>query len=212
MVSPVSSSTERASASTRRARAMVRCTRRSRSERSGRCSRSARSLPMAMYMKPGWYTCSPPSSTRVTDTSPASIRRRSRRARRLAASVPPTPPPITTMRSMSAPLLDDELVVSVAGLDADEAMTRLLDPGRDVDPRSGVAGPHGDHVADRPLSDGPDQLHERSGAVAAAGVHGPVHGDFDDHHRSAPFTSDEQRGDAVGDLGQDGGGARRLLQ
>ena len=78
-------------------------------------------------------------STTMISTSPRSIRRRSLRTRRLAVRVPPTPPPRMRIRCMASlpELLDDDLVVAVAGLERDQAVAGLLDPLRDV----GLASP-----------------------------------------------------------------------
>ena len=74
-------------------------------------------------------------------------------------------------------LLDDDLVVAVAGLESDQPMAGLLDPLGDVGPGALVRGIDGDHVADLALADGPDELHQRSRAEAAAGVDGAGDGD-----------------------------------
>ena len=52
-------------------------------------------------------------------------------------------------------LLDDDLVVAVAGLERDQAMAGLLDPLGDVDLGALVRGVDGDDVADLDFADAP---------------------------------------------------------
>jgi hypothetical protein len=81
-----------------------------------------------------------------------------------------------------APLLDDDLVVAVAGLEGDQAMPGLLDPPGDIGLRARVRRVDGDDIADLPLADGPDELHQRPWAEAASGVDDPGDGDVDLDH------------------------------
>src|SRR5262245_23484596 len=69
-----------------------------------------------------------------------------------------------------ADLAHDEARVALLLHRAEKPVARLSDPRRDVFGRAGVAGEHGEHAADRQRLDAADQLHERPGAEAAAGV------------------------------------------
>src|SRR3990172_3998679 len=122
----------------------------------------------------------------------------SRRARRLAVSVPPTPPPRTRIRSIGLPgLLDKDTVIALEGLDGDEPMAGLLDPLGDVDLGALVGRQDRQDVAHLGLADPADELHERSGAEAAAGIDRPVDGGFGLEHRSVPSRAPGTRRPSV---------------
>src|SRR5665647_2401882 len=232
ILSPEASSTSEVAGSIRMTVSTTRSTFASSNDRSGRWSFSGRSLPIAMYMYPGWYACCPVASTTVTLASPLAMRRLSFRATRFAVRVPPTPPPRTTTRCTGLPgLRDDDLVVSVLRLDAHERVAGLLDPLRDVGLASLVGRPDGDRVADLGLLDRADELHQRAGAEAAAGIDGSGDGRSHAEDRSfqvsgagapermgrsrcaplrAPDGSDEQRGAALGHEADHRCGADRL--
>ena len=69
------------------------------------------------------------------------------------------------------------VVVAVASLEGDQAMPGLLDPLGDVRLRARVRRVDGDDVADLALADGPDELHQRARAEAAARVDDAGDGD-----------------------------------
>src|SRR4051812_7763989 len=124
-----------------------------------------------MYMNPGWYTWAACGSTTVISMSRRSSRGRRRLTRRFAVNVPPTPPPRMTMRFIRLPtLLDEDPVVAVEALEGDQMMAGFGDPFRDVGLGALVGRQDGDDVPDLAFADRPDELHQRAGTEAAAGI------------------------------------------